>query len=113
AGGVRLGAAWGEGDEAPRVPPASKVRVAGEERVEFRVGGAPQPREVGGVEALIGARQIAVSAVTGRHVAADITGRPRSSAPCHTAALTFCRGTAVVLRAGLDEGALGCVAADE
>src|SRR5262249_36206401 len=78
---VMLGAALRERDDAHPVPPGGKVRVAGEERLEFRVCSAPQPREVGGVEALIRARRIGVSAVTRRHVAADITGCPRSSAP--------------------------------
>ncbi len=69
-----LGAALREGDDAHPVPPASKVWVAGEERFEFSLCGAPQPSEVGLVEALIRARQIAVSAFIIRHVEADITG---------------------------------------
>src|SRR5262249_5396483 len=74
----RRGAPWGGGDEGHRVPPAGRGRVAGEERVELGVGGAPQPGQVGGVEALVRARRIAVSAFTLRHDEADITGCARS-----------------------------------
>src|SRR5438046_2629631 len=76
-----LGAALREGDDAHPVPPASKVWVAGEERFEFGLCGAPQPSEVGLVEALVGARRIAVSAFSVRHVEADITGGTRDSRP--------------------------------
>ena len=74
---VMLGAALRQSDDAHPVPSASKVRVAGEERIEFSVRGAPQPSEVGGVEGLVRARRIAVRAVTMRHVAGDITGVAR------------------------------------
>ena len=58
---VMLGAALRQGNDAHPLPPASKVWVAGEERVELRLRGATQPGEVGLVQALIGARLIAVS----------------------------------------------------
>jgi hypothetical protein len=82
---VMLGAALREGDDAYPVPPASKVRVAGEERCEFSFRGAPQPSEVGPVEALVRARWITVSAFTMRHVEADTTGCAILGPPGHTA----------------------------
>ncbi len=102
---VMLGAALREGDNAHPVPPASKVWVAGEERFDLSLCGAPQPSQVGLVEALVRARRIALSAFTRRHVDADITGARDRRPSCHTAALAFSHGTAVVLYAGLDAAA--------
>jgi hypothetical protein len=48
--------------------------VAGEERFEFGLRGAPQPDEVRLVETRVRAHRIAVSAFTMRHVEADATG---------------------------------------
>ena len=72
---VVLGGALREGDDAHPVPPDSKVCVAGEERFELSSCGAPQPSQVGPVEALVRARHITVSAFIMRHVGADVTGR--------------------------------------
>src|SRR5215467_3649760 len=91
---VMLGAALREGDDAHPVPPARQVWVAGEERVEFSVRGAPQPSEVGLVEALVRAHRIAVSAFTMRHVEADITGYAIPGPSCHTSPLAFPHHTA-------------------
>jgi hypothetical protein len=77
---VMLGAALREGDDAYPVPPASKVRVAGEERCDFSFRGGPQPSEVGPVEALVRARWITVSAFTMRMSKPTLPGA-RSSAP--------------------------------
>jgi hypothetical protein len=71
---VMLGAALRQGDDAHPLPPSSKVRIAGKEGIQFRMGGTPQPSEVGRVEALVRAPRIVVSAFTRRHVDTDITG---------------------------------------
>jgi hypothetical protein len=102
---VMLGAALREGDDAHSVPPASKVWVAGEERFKFSLCSAPQPNEVGLVEALVRARRIAISAFTMWHAGADNTGCAILGPSCHTATLAFFRCTAVVLCAGLNAAA--------
>jgi hypothetical protein len=55
-------AALREGDNTQSVLPASKVRVAGEERFELSFCGASQPSEIRLVKAFVRTRHIAASA---------------------------------------------------
>jgi hypothetical protein len=76
-----LGSALREGDDAHPAPPGSKVRIAGEERIQFGMGSAPQPSEVGRIEALIRARRIVISVFTRQQADGDITGCARFADP--------------------------------